>query len=283
MREPLSRESLEQFLLRDHDRVGELGRTLILDHGVRTPRAALLLHGMSATPTQFAQLAQALYDRGYNVLVPRLPRHGHADRLSNALAHLTASDLKAFAAESLAITRGLGDQVVVAGFSLGGLMAAWLAQYESVERVVAIVPYLGIALVPSMFSGPAAEIALRLPNLFGWWDPIAREQQQPAHGYPRYSSHALAHAYRLARELLDEAREREPAARQIVVVNNAREAAVNNRAIARLVRRWRVHRGEDVRTFTFEGLRLSHDIVEPLKNRGIAAKVFPILLDLIDA
>lgn len=281
MREPLSRERLKRFLLRDHERVGDLGRTLVLDHGVRTPRAALLLHGLSATPTQFADLANALHGRGYNVLVPRLPRHGHADRLSDALARLTADDLKTVATETLEIARELGEQVVVAGFSLGGLMAAWIAQHEQVDRVVAIVPYLGIALVPRVLQGPVAEVALRLPNLFGWWDPIARERQMPEHGYPRYSSHALAQSYRLARELLDLARDGAPTARQIVVVNNAREAAVNNRAIALLVRRWQRHRAEGVRTYTFGGLRLSHDIVEPLKNRKIAAKVFPVLLDLI--
>src|ERR1700680_12763 len=120
MREPLSRERLEQFLLRDHDRVGKRARTRFLDHGVPTQRVALLLHGLASTPAQFSQLAQALHERGYNVLAPRLPRHGHADRLSDALSRLTADDLKASAAESLEIARGLGEQVVIAGFSLGG-------------------------------------------------------------------------------------------------------------------------------------------------------------------
>ena len=66
--------------------LAELGRTLTFDHGSRTERARSLLHGLSASPQQFLALAHALHERGHNVFVPRLPRHGYRNRLSEALA-----------------------------------------------------------------------------------------------------------------------------------------------------------------------------------------------------
>src|SRR5665213_1440422 len=62
-------ERLERFQQRDGDRIGAAGRTLALVHASRTPRAALLFHGLTASPMQFGNVARALFERGYNVLV----------------------------------------------------------------------------------------------------------------------------------------------------------------------------------------------------------------------
>ncbi len=277
-----ARERLDRYLERDHERVSDLGRSLVLDHGSRTPRAALLLHGLSASPTQFAAVAEALYERGYNVFAPRLPRHGHTNRMSDALATLTADDLRSAARESYDIARELGERVVVVGFSLGGLLALELAQHEPVERVVAIAPLLGIAFVPSALARVLSRLALRRPNRFAWWDPFQREKQMPAHGYPRYATHALAHALTIAQDLLAEARWRPPSATRVVLVSNARESAVNNRAIRRLAARWRRHLPDAISVYRFTGVRPSHDIIEPLRDPETARRFLPVLLKLIE-
>src|SRR5579884_411288 len=148
---------LAWFERRDrHAEVAETGRTLVFDHGGRTKRATLLLHGLSAGPRQFSAIAAALHERGQNVFVPRLPRHGHRNRLSEALATLNAAQLEACAADALAVARGLGQQVTVAGFSLGGLLSAYVGQFECVDGVVAVSPFLGIAAVPNIFRLPVA-------------------------------------------------------------------------------------------------------------------------------
>jgi pimeloyl-ACP methyl ester carboxylesterase len=277
-----SSELLDRLLARDHDAVGEKGRTIALLHGARRPRAFVLLHGLSASPAQFERFAHELFARGHNVVVPRLPRHGHADRLSTALERLTGEDLRAAARESVLIGRDLGERVTVAGFSLGGLLAAYVAQTELVERSVAIAPFFGVSRIPSAWMAGISDVLLRLPNFFPWWDPIKREKQMPAHGYPRYASHAIAHAHRLASELLHLAIAGGPVARHTVLVTNAREAAVNNRAILRLYARWSAHRPGAVEHVILNGLPLSHDIIEPLNNVALAARVFPQLLETID-
>jgi carboxylesterase len=277
-----ARAGLKHLLDRDHDRIGESGRSLVYDHGRRTPRAAVLFHGLSASPTQFAAVAEALYARGYNVLVPRLPRHGYEDRMSDALSRLTAAQLRASATESFELARGLGEHVTVVGFSLGGLLAAYLAQHEPVDCVVAVAPFLGIVLVPSLFRRPLTFWALRTRNRFAWWDPFLRDRQLPAHGYPRYSTHAVAHALTIANDLLEAARADSPRARRIVLVTNARETAINNRAVNRLLQRWRKKKPEAVHAHRFDDLPLSHDIIEPLRHPDISQRVLRVLVELID-
>jgi pimeloyl-ACP methyl ester carboxylesterase len=273
---------LDRLLARDHPAVGDKGRTIVHLHEERRPRAIVLLHGMSSSPPQFERFALELFSRGHNVLVPRLPRHGHADRLSPALAHLRPDDLYAAVDEYVAIARELGDRVTVAGFSLGGLLAAWSAQHYELERCVAIAPFFGVAWIPGALMPGLSEVLLRLPNRFHWWDPILRERQMPAHGYPRYATHAIAHAYRISRGLLSEAATRGPSAARVVLVTNAREAAVDNRAIRRLYARWRARSPDAVELIALAGLPPSHDIVEPLRAGDLAARAYSRLLAAID-
>jgi carboxylesterase len=275
-------ERLERLLARDHPAVGEKGRTIAHLHGERRPRAVVLLHGLTASPPQFDRFARELFTRGHNVLVPRLPRHGHADRLSTALESLRPDDLYAAANDYVAIARELGDRVTVAGFSLGGLLAAWTAQHHVVDRCVAIAPFFGVAWIPGALMTPLTELALRVPNRFHWWDPILRERQMPEHGYPRYSTHAIAHAYRIAQALLREARASGPAANHVVLVTNAMEATVDNRAIRRLYARWSAHRPDAVELVALTGLPPSHDVVEPLRRGDLAERAYPQLLRAID-
>ncbi len=273
--------ALERLLEKDHERISEEGRSKLLLHDEVRPKAIVLLHGLSASPTQFVRFAHDLHSRGHNVIVPRLPRHGHRDRLSEALAHLTAEDLRHSATETIGLAHELGREVVVAGFSLGGLLATWIAQHESIHRAVAIAPFFGISWMPNRFMVPFTDVILRLPNMFHWWDPIARERQMPEHGYPRYATHAIAHAYRLAREVILAA-DKPVVADELVFVTNAREAAVNNRAVRRLATAMREISGDRVEHVILNDMPFSHDIIEPLRHPAVADKVYPQILDIIE-
>ncbi|HVA28133.1 MAG TPA: alpha/beta fold hydrolase [Candidatus Baltobacteraceae bacterium] len=272
---------LDRLRGRDHERVGEAGRTSLLLHGEVRPHAIVLFHGLSASPTQFVRFAHALHAHGHNVIVPRLPRHGHRDRLSEALAHLTADELRAFARESVELAQGLGDRVIVAGFSIGGLLATWIAERYPIEHAVAIAPFFGISWVPSRLMGSVSRLLLAIPNRFEWWDPFLREKQMPAHGYPRYATHALAQAYMLACEVMDDA-PKGVAAKHLTLVTNARETAVNNRAVRRLEARLRTSDPARLDHVALTGIPFSHDIIEPLRHPKIAETVFPRLLGLIE-
>jgi len=269
-------------MARDHPGVAPAGRTIAHVHPHRAERVFLLLHGMSTTPAQFERVAYDLHERGHNVLVPRLPHHGHADRLSPALERLRAEELYDAVAEYVEVAQELGERITVAGFSLGGLLAAWIGQRYPVQRSVPIAPFFGVSLIPNRLMGPVAEHLLRVPNRFHWWNPVLRERHTSSHGYPRYATHAIGHAHRIARVLFDEARANCPAAEQVTIVANATEIAVNNYAIRRLYRMWHNHSPENVELAVIRGLPLSHDIVTPIRPWRLADRVHPHLLQAID-
>lgn len=276
-----AQDGLAQFQARDRAEIGELGRSLAFLHGKRTPRSIVLFHGLSASPAQFVAIADALHQRGHNVFVPRLPQHGREDRMSPALAKMTANQLKACLRDSVELARGLGDEVSVAGFSLGGLLAAYAAQFGELHKAVAIVPYLGLVWLPSRFGERIARWVLHFPNRFFWWDPWLRERQLPVHGYPRYATHALAQGLTLANELMAAARTSPPATRRMTIAINTREPAVNNRAAVKLARLWQEH-GAAVTVERLRDLPFAHDIIEPKRYPDIAQRVLPRLVDLID-
>jgi alpha-beta hydrolase superfamily lysophospholipase len=256
--------------------------SILLSHGQRAPKAFVLLHGLTASPEQFASFGRVLFERGANVLIPRLPHHGHSDRLTNALEALTAEELEAFSLSTVERARELGERVIVAGFSVGGLLAAWIAQNHAVDRAVSIAPFLGINGLPHAAGLHAMRLALRLPNRFMWWDPVLRERQMPAHGYPRYPTRAVAQAYRVALGLFDAARLGAPKAREIALVLNASETTVSNRSARRLAQLWNARTQGVVETHRLGGLPPSHDIIEPLRSPELVALVYPQLLDLVD-
>lgn len=279
-----AQQRLQWFEERDRARhIGESGRTLVFDHGRRTRKATLLFHGLSATPRQFIAIAQALHGRGHNVFVPRLPQHGHSNRLSEALATMSADQLAACASDALALARGLGEEVTVAGFSIGGLLAAYVGQFEDVRRIVAISPFLGVAFIPDILRVPMARWFLRRPNRFYWWDPILRERQHPEHGYPRFATHAIAHGLTLAHDVVEASASAAPLADDLVIVFNPSDSTVNKRAILKLARQWRARKPQSVRLHRLSNLPpFVHDIIEPNRYPGVSERIRPAIVDLID-
>jgi carboxylesterase len=73
-------------------------RTQALVHPGRRAKAVLMLHGYTECPAQFSSLAQRYHDQGYNVYVPRAPRHGVTDPKAHTGLH--ADELLAYASES---------------------------------------------------------------------------------------------------------------------------------------------------------------------------------------
>jgi pimeloyl-ACP methyl ester carboxylesterase len=281
LRVPNTSLLLEGF--RERDRRGDLsdaGRTKLLLYGSRRPICVVLFHGMTASPQQFDRYARALHSRGYNVIVPRLPRHGRSNRLSDALASLRADQLRACAQSSVELARELGDRIVVAGFSLGGLLTTWIAQRYDVARAVAIAPFFGMPWLPSRLTGSFANLLLSLPNFFGWWDPVLRERQLPEHGYPRYASHGIAQTLLLVRDVWEHAAE-PIAAREFVAVANSGEVAVNNRMIRRLASTLQPAPGGRIEHVVLPAMPPSHDIIEPLRHPALAERIFPRLLAII--
>lgn len=268
---------------KDSDEVHPLARTVLMSHGRRTERAIVFFHGYTNSPAQFHRLGEAFYERGYNVLIPRLPHHGLSDRLTAEHALLTADELSALADEAVDIAVGLGEQVTVAGLSMGGVMAAWVAQERPEPvRVVPIAPGLGVRAVPGWLTRAATHMMLRMPNVFLWWDPVLKDKAPgPPSTYPRYSTHALGQMLSLSASVRARAKKAAPAAPSIVVVTNANDLSVDNGAARRLVALWRAQGGH-VETYEFPGhLGLPHDLIDPAQPGQRIDIVYPVLIELL--
>ncbi len=256
--------------------------SILLTHAEPVQRAYVLFHGLTASPRQFEPFGRMLFERGANVYIPRLPRHGLADRLTTELEGLTAAELRAFGLASIGFARSLAPRVHVVGFSVGGLLAAWIAQHAQVERVTCVAPFLGVAFLPKRFAAGAANVVRSWPNRFLWWDPMKRERQLPDHGYPRFATHAVAEALDLANEVMTDAERHEPAAREVQIVLNASESTVNNPEARRLAALWSARKGNRIVLHRLRGLPPSHDIIEPLRSPEVVERVYPQLVDFVD-
>jgi len=242
------------------------------------PTAVLLLHGLTNSPPQYDALAPLLHARGHAVVVPRMPLHGHRDRMTDALAALRATDLEAAALEAVATAALCGNRVVVAGISIGATLAGWLAARTRIDTGIAFAPFCGLKELYGGLNDALGGVLRTLPNAFGWWDPRAKEKQPPAHGYPRFATRALGESLRLSTDIA-----RAPRAvhgRRAVLVLNANDPVVNN---AHAHRRFSTLRGYgvDYERVVLQGLPKMHDVIEPLPQAHVEL-VYPALIDLIE-
>lgn len=255
----------------------------VLTHGQRTARSIILFHGLTACPFQYHELAQLFYDAGYNVFVPRLPRHGYRDRTSNALAELTAEELAAMMDVTADLAVGLGEEVTMAGLSLGGNVAAQGGQLRSDLRLAApMSPALGFRFVPNVLTTALTRLILGLsPDIYIWWDPINQANFQAESGYPGFSLRALGEIYRLGLAVQALADTQPPAAQAQLVIDNWGDPAVNLGAIEALATAWR-RNGGNVATYRFPLLPwLPHDFISTDAVGAKTDQTYPKLIELL--
>lgn len=265
---------------RDHPHVMADGASLIYVHGARTPRAVLLIHGLTNSPRQFRELAQQLYDRGDNVIVPRLPLHGLVEADVNALREITARRYRVYADSAVDIARALGDTVLVVGLSAGGNVAAWIAQHRAdVARVVVIAPALALARIPGPLAAPAMNVMNRVPNLTFHQTPDTLR----AHAYFGVSTRALGETLRFGRIVLEDAERAAPLVHDISLVLNDNDRTISQGSAMRLVDLWRTHDSVETRVYRFDrSLRLPHDVIDATQRCGQPTVVYPVVLALVD-
>ncbi len=112
----------------------------------KTPVAILYLHGFSASQEEgdpvHTDLAQAF---GANLYLARLAGHGIAPS-DTTMMSLTADQLLASAEDALAITKQLGNEVVIVATSFGAALALQLtSRHPEVKALVMYSPCIAVA------------------------------------------------------------------------------------------------------------------------------------------
>jgi pimeloyl-ACP methyl ester carboxylesterase len=275
---------VDGFQALDGPNVNPACRTRLYTHGHRTEKALVLLHGFTNCPAQFDELGRRFFEQGWNVLIPRYPRHGYTDRLSTAIAELTPDHLIAVANRSALAGGGLGERLTVAGLSLGGILTGHLAQtHDEIERAVLIAPMFGLKPIPAPALAALTQVIYLLPNFYIWWNSKAKDEVGPPHGYPRFATRAYAALFTVASRVMAAARRAAPKAAGIGVITNAAEPRLDNRFTDQLVSSWRRH-GAKVETFEFPATdRLPHDLIDPVANPpSVLARSYPVVSSFIE-
>lgn len=107
-------------------------------HAGRRQHGALCLHGFTGSPSSMRGVAEAFAAAGFHVELPLLAGHGTAieDMLQTGWADWTASADAAFRRLAERV-----ESVVVAGLSMGGALALWIAaEHPEVAGVVCVNP-----------------------------------------------------------------------------------------------------------------------------------------------
>jgi esterase/lipase len=255
------------------------GRTVLLTHGVRTPRVDVLLHGFTDSPSQFTELADSLYQRGDNVYVPRLPHHAERSGDARALAGMTAVQLRQTADSAADVAAALGDTVVVVGLSVGGTMAAWMGQHRpEVRRVVMIAPAFEAGRVPSRLEGLLINLTERLPNVTRRSAPdSARPDRNPG-----FATHALAEVLRLGKAVEKTADRAPPKAAEFAFMLNDLDRTVSMAGSLKVAKEWDAH-GARVSVYAFPAsLGLPHNVLDGREPGGQPALVLPEVIALTE-
>jgi pimeloyl-ACP methyl ester carboxylesterase len=257
----------------------------LLEHGHPTKRVFVLLHGLSNCPAQFSELSRRLFERGHNVLIPRVPYHGEENRMTPEWGGLTAEEMLEAANQAVDLGRSLGREVVVAGLSISGATVAWMAQNrDDLHKAVLLAPFLAPAGVPEWALAPLERILLRLPNMFIWWDPKLRENLKgPSYVYPRFPTRIVGETMLLARAVLRESRIVPVRCPSILTVTSAYDKAASNLVTNQLLTNWRSLRDNGVASFEFASdEQVPHDFIDPNQPNQRINLVYPKIIELLE-
>lgn len=127
--------------------------------GTKTNIVFLVFHGFAGNPAQMTGLIDVLSAYDGNIIAPRI--YGHFDQNMDQLDDATFDQWLEQGRAALSVAQGLGETVIVAGYSLGGLIASRLA-LETPEQIDGL-----ILLAPAWRLTARAVLESDIGALFG--------------------------------------------------------------------------------------------------------------------
>jgi carboxylesterase len=269
----------------DGEDVAPDGHLIFLTHGDKVQNIIVFFHGGTNSPRQFEALGKIFYEKGYNVLIPRIPHHGLKDRMTEDYAKLSALELTQLSDESVDIAQGLGQHISIVGLSMGANMASWIAQNRSdIDKAVIISPFWGWKGLSTHFLKPTINLLSTLPNMFLWWDKEEKKALLgPTSAYYRFSTRGLAAIMLLGWLVIKEAGSLAPKTCSIVVITNELDDSVNEKIFDRVADDWQRHGEVKITRFQFDkSLGVLHDLIDLEQPYQKTAVVYPKLIELIE-
>ncbi len=258
--------------------VNEAGFSQMMTTGDETEQVYVLVHGTTNSPLQFAELGEILYERGYNVLILRMPHHGLSSHDVGELANLKAEELHTYADNAVDIAAGLGEETTVIGLSGGGAVTSWIAQNrDDVARVLPLSPFFGVPEAPPFLNTFLMNLASRVPSV------TFKNPEEPEHDwvYQGEATRGVAEFMRLGRAVFAEADASAPAVNEIHFITTAIDDTADNDYTAELADTWR-DSGATVASFEFdEAAGIPHNSVDPAGDPAKKALVYAKILEVL--
>ncbi|WP_271014209.1 alpha/beta hydrolase [Listeria seeligeri] len=119
--------------------------------------ACLCIHGFTGSPNEVKPLADYLREHtDWDVLAPTLPGHDHLRHLKN----VTYKDWIVFVDSILSQMLKEDEEVYIIGFSMGGLLAGWLARhYPQVKKLVLLSTAVNVMEWPQLVENSKQVLA----------------------------------------------------------------------------------------------------------------------------
>jgi esterase/lipase len=259
-----------------------------MEHGQKTEKVIVIYHGFTNCPKQFEILGKQLFDKGYNVYIPRMPYHGHSNVLTDEAASFNVDQLLEFADNSINVAKGLGNKIDFIGISGGGLLATWAGlQTESTDKIMNIAPLYSPLDYPEWQLNSISNILRILPNQYKWWDDKIQEKVEigPKYAYPRYSLKAINAFLKLSLDLrkkLESPQDLIQNKKYILVTTENDKAINNNVAFNYSAKILAVPKTSFVSYQFPTELDLNHDIIDPNQRQAKIDKVYPKILELFE-
>lgn len=157
----------------------------------------LLVHGFTGSPYSLRPWGEYLAERGFGVVVPRLPGHGTSWREMNRTGWQDWYDEAARAFDKL---RANCDQVVAGGLSMGGALALRLAQERGGDVT-------GLVLVNPALTNESAghQLVPLLQHVVPSTKGVTNDIKKPdvdEHGYQRSPLRAAASMFSAWRQVI---------------------------------------------------------------------------------
>ncbi len=164
------------------------------------------------------------------------------------------------------------------GLSLGGTVAAWMAQERrDVDQAVVIAPGIGLPSGPYALTWGVTNFFTHIPDL------SIGHSGKLAHEYQGWSTGGIADTFLLGKYVRQQSSDEEPAAAAISVLLNPNDDTISNPRAEELVEAWRDH-GRAVRfAWLPKAPVLEHDVIDPGQSWARPDLVYPRLARLLGA
>lgn len=283
-------QQIFEYIKKEEPHIRKYCKSIFYDAGFKTEKVVLIYHGYTSSPKQFTELGEQIHNAsGYNVFIPRLPRHGLKDRMTADLTNLRVDELKQFVHETIDIANHLGKEITIVGFSAGGALATWSGIFVNntkVKKIIAISPFFNSRQTPTILMPQIMFFVDKMRrDRFYWWKPLEKEKMLPMHAYPRFSLKAIKEILKLSIEIQKQlfvrtkeytrlvAKSKQKNSlledlsdREFVLISNPSDLSVNNKLSEKIFEYIKTGGKSNVRIFSFsQKLNLPHDLIDPTK------------------